>query len=221
MYSEEYFFTTLHSNIFLYLTVKKVMSKINKQNYYEDDPFWLENPRILIEKPAEFYPLDSMMTNEKLNSYVRLTFYIGVTLSLYNNDVFYSSVLFIALFLTLAMYRHSKNSTEKELFSLKPRRKPTKDNPFMNFNPITAVDDPSEYEKEAADITNEDVAEEANTFLQGEHLTATENVFGNQFLERQFITNPGTGPCSDLDQFKDWLYGDMRSCKSDPYDCQE
>ena len=94
---------------------------------------------------------------------------------------------------------------------------PSDQNPFMNLlvneygtNRPPACD--TDYDEEI----QKDIDQKFNINLYKD----VSEVFGNINSQRQFYTNPVTTSIPDPNgDFKNWLYGNMASCKDDRYDC--
>ena len=95
---------------------------------------------------------------------------------------------------------------------------PTANNPFMNvlateFGESKPPACDTEYD---ADI-QKDIDEKFNLGLYKD----VSDLYGKNNSQRNFYTNPNTSDIPDIDgTFKNWLYGNMSSCKDDRYDCQ-
>ena len=114
------------------------------------DKFWLDNFNILFRKDRlnEFFPNELMTTNEKLNSLVRLSFYVSTVLFIYNRNSQYFYISIIGLIATYFIYKNNYkhkilDNEIREVFKKNVQMKhskviptkviPTKDNPFMNI----------------------------------------------------------------------------------------
>ena len=117
-----------------------------------NEPIWSEDISILLQadKLIEFVPTDNMSFNQKLNSVVRFALYLTIILYLYNFNYLNLYILIGAMLSTYFIYsfRDSKNKKiesinnydsasnyrrKHKIKNPKTCRKPTKDNPFMNW----------------------------------------------------------------------------------------
>lgn len=171
------------------------------------DSIWYDNPSILTKHLTEFFPSHDMTHNERLNSFVRLSFYISIVLSFYHKKQIYMYIFIGAMILTLYIGKNSiENFTE---INKKKCRVPTIDNPFMNvtmedylntdtngniIDPGIVCEDLSYYKK--------DIDEKFNNNLYND----VDDLFGKNNSQRQFYT-ARTELIPDIDgNFKNWLY---------------
>lgn len=91
---------------------KKTFSNSNKKNVY-----WFQDLGILtdIDKLSEFLPNTNMSYPEKINSLVRLSWYIGLILAVVNTNYLYLYIPVITMFVTFIVYCF-REDTQKELF---------------------------------------------------------------------------------------------------------
>jgi len=92
------------------------MMKIKKHldNYYKHDDIWYENPEILIQqdKIIQFFPMDYMSYNEKINSLVRLAIVVALILTFLKKDYRYLYIILITLIVTY--YFHNTINKDKK-----------------------------------------------------------------------------------------------------------
>jgi len=95
---------------------------------------------------------------------------------------------------------------------------PTDQNPFMNVLVSEyGTDRPPACDTDYDEDIQKDIEEKFNINL----FKDVSELFGKNNSQRQFYTNPVTTNIPDPDgDFKNWLYGNMASCKDDRYDCQ-
>ena len=81
---------------------------------YNDDDIWYESPEILYEKDKliQFFPMDFMTYNEKINALVRMAIYVSIILTLIKKDYRYLYIILIALGVTY--YFHNTVLSERE-----------------------------------------------------------------------------------------------------------
>ena len=67
-----------------------------------DDDIWYESPEILYEKDklTQFFPMDYMTYNEKINALVRMAIYVSLILTFLKKDYRYLYIILIALGVT-------------------------------------------------------------------------------------------------------------------------
>ena len=97
------------------------MMKIKKHldNYYKHDDIWYENPEILIEKEKiiQFFPMDYMTYNEKINSLVRVAIVVALILTLLKKDYRYLNIILITLIVTY-YFHNTINNGKKDKYDV-------------------------------------------------------------------------------------------------------
>lgn len=86
-------------------TVKSIKAAtINKKS----DPIWVEDYQILFKtnRLNEFFPTKTQTNSERLNSIVRLGFYVSVLLCIYHSSLKYSSIFVFILIFTFIINKH-------------------------------------------------------------------------------------------------------------------
>lgn len=72
------------------------------------DPIWIDNFQILFQtnRLNEFFPTKKQSDEERLNSILRLAFYVSILLCIYHSSIKYSSIFVFILIFTLIIYKH-------------------------------------------------------------------------------------------------------------------
>ena len=189
------------------------------------DPFWFKLPEILYNKDrlTEFFPVETMTNNEKLNAILRLSIYISLILVIYKKKMNYILIaLFVAL-VTLYVFKYNnvQDVQEKdEGFPIVDCQVPTDDNPFMN----TLVTDVGIYKprKEACLIENvqKDLDKKFNKGLYKD----VADLYDKNNSQNRFYTMANTNEYGikhgDSVKFANWLYNTASStCKEDTGNC--
>lgn len=197
-----------------------------KQKISNDvDPFWFNHYQILFNKDrlTEFFPVESMTNNEKLNSIVRLSIYGSLVLVLYHKNL---NVLLIPLFVALVtLYIFKFNNVQKEEekvegFEVPTCTMPTKDNPFMN----TLLTDVGIYKERKEACLVEDVAEEIEDHFNKGLYKDVNDLYNKNNSQNRFFTMPNTNEFGikngDSVKFANWLYNlGSATCKEDTGQC--
>ena len=180
---------------------------------------WYKSPQVLIDDYAAFFPTDAMNETEKLNALVRLAIYVAIVLVLYTKQFYPLYIPFFAMVFS-AFVLSSETSGKKKLRIAKSQSTP--DNPFMNKLISDYVENP---DKPEAPTYHED-SEEARLIKQEieenffkNMYTDANDVFNTQHSRRQFYTMPSTSLANNQKEFAEACFGNMRSCKSDRFDC--
>lgn len=190
------------------------------------DPFWFNEPKILFDKNriSEFFPVNSMTHNEKMNAIMRMSIYLAVIFMLYNKSIkIFMAPLFIAL-VTLYIYRMNdvqKKSEKVEGFVEEETcQGPTADNPFMN----TLVTDVGQYKERKEACLIEDKIEEVEKHFNKGLFKDVGDLWEKGNSQRQFFTMPNTTEYGikhgDTNKFANWLFNTGNpTCKEDTNAC--
>ena len=177
--------------------------------------FWSKDPSVLLNDLASFYPTSIQSRAEKLNSLVRLSFYISIILSIYHSNPKFMYILIFILLITLLIYTET-NTTENFTESC---TRPSIANPLMNFTMGEFLNTTSE-----GDIIDRNpscsnsipkIKQEIDESFNNNLYKDVGDLFGKNNSQRQFYTMPNTNLVNDRDSFSNWLYGnkDDTTCK--------
>lgn len=199
-------------------------SLLKNPSSISNDPFWANDIKILFNfnRLTEFFPTKDMTINEILNSIVRMSLYISVTLLIYTCNSNYIYLFLLSLLFTYLIWNHSTLETTEELL-LQPKDtivkkktivEPTVDNPFMNVNH-------NEYGKssnrESLNKLNHYVNPKLNNLISKKYeynlYRDSDDIFHRNANERQFYTMPVTTIPNEQDKFANWLYKAPPTCK--------
>jgi hypothetical protein len=205
-------------------------------------PFWFENPNVLLNTKylTEFYPVDSMTTNQKLNAISRTIIIVTILLFLFSRRL---RILIIGVITLVAiyMYHYSLNKPVKkesfhpaldvlddynaDLSITNTFDNPESSNPFSN---VLVTDYDYNPEKKPAPPAfnrniNNDILEQAKKMVVEQNPgqpNIADKLFmdlGEQFefeqsLQPFYSTASSTIP-NDQSGFADFCYGSMVSCK--------
>lgn len=203
------------------------MNNLNKE---VSDPFWYDNFEILYRKDRliEFFPSWQHSKTEKLNSFVRLAFYISFILMTYKRNYRYIFIVVGVLLFTAMIYNKQQEKQEKEQHNEKEEfsdldcTKPTLDNPFMNATMkdyLNIRDGKTVDRPPACNINDPLVKKQVDTMFNNNLYRDIDDVFGKMNSQRQFFTMPYTTIPNDRDSFQNWLYRSPQTCKEDNSYC--
>jgi hypothetical protein len=205
-------------------------------------PFWAQDPSILFRENAlaNFFPSGKLTITENLNAVVRLTFYLGIILSLYSRSAFYLWIPVCGLIITYLIFHFYPNKQElfkdaacapcspENLLEKKRRThhqldreiarqcvRPTVDNPFMNFNYITDSYHRPPGCRAWIDNTNQtrEVKKEVKDSFNYNLYRDVGDLYGKRNSQREFFTMPWTTWPNDQTSFAKWLYQTGPTCK--------
>jgi hypothetical protein len=204
-------------------------------------PFWFENPNIIFNSKyiTEFYPIESMTTNQKLNAITRTVLIAIIIMFLFTKKL---RVLLIGIITIVSIYLYHNSLTKKEGFhfdtpalevlndydavvSPKTFDTPEASNPFSNvmipdydYNPQKKPAPPSFNQN-----VNKEILEKAKQMVVEQNPgqpNIADKLFtdlGEQFVFEQslqpFYTTASSTIPNDQGGFADFCYGSMVSCK--------
>lgn len=179
-----------------------------------EERVWFENVRDLFNYPKRFWPTRDMTLASQVNALVRAILYSTLVIYAYNRSD--RVLLFGMALITLASLGYNGSPFPRSLASLAPTRcrKPTAQNPFMNVLV-------NEYGSESVDPPCDfrDVQDEARKHFNKGLFRNIEDVYEKQNSQREFIPMPNGGLPPDSKEFANFLYGNMRNCKTFASDC--
>jgi len=194
-----------------------------------ESTFWLKNPSILLDKNeiTEIWPAPSFLLERKLNAMTRLIIILSFLGYFFTKSINILLTSGITLVMLVVIYKTQKKQIF-EAFATKETNKekitsiinekcqtPTKNNPLMNVLPTDYTDNAKR--KPAAPSYNENIEQEINEKVKanldpklfrglGDNLTF-------QHSMRTFNAQPATTIPNDQKSFREFLYGNMKSCK--------
>ena len=193
------------------------------------DPFWTEDPTILIkkEKLMDLWPMKNMSSNEKCNAITRLIAILTVigVITTRSAKLFATGLITIGVIVFLCKSKKKKVEAFTNLKDLAPNNHlPTTMNPMMNVLLTEYHDNPKRkkalpaYEAAVEKDINETVKNMVKTIHKKDGID--EKLFKDlgdnyQFDQsmRQFFTTANTTIPNDQKGFAEFCYGDMVSCK--------
>lgn len=175
-----------------------------------NDPAWYVDPRVLANRPLEFFPARGMTPAERLNSMVRFVAYACIGIAIYRNDphsLVIGAVIIVVISTLMGMGTRSKGQGPKWTRGIAERAActvPTPDNPFAN---VLA----SEYmssKPAACRVTTASINASQAYFDRG-LIREISDVYKNRASDRQFVTMPATGDNGTPDTlaFRNYLFG--------------
>ena len=204
--------------------------------------FWLNDPSILLQIHSlhDFWPEESMSKNEKFNAITRLLLLIILFFYISNRSIKFVCIGLTTLVMITIVYYIQEKDTETftnldTCNSSTKLQKPTTENPMANVLLPEIKDDPerpaaaftygnastTKVEESVKDMTckvsfkDEDADEMKRKLFS--------NVGDQYNLDRsliQFYTTSSTDIPNDRENYQQWLYGNMPSCKDqDPIAC--
>ena len=199
-----------------------------------NDPFWLEDYKILFykERLTDFFPIKSMTVVEKLNSIFRMSIYLSIILYLLTNNYLYLYIMIIIGAFTIFIYKTQKDNMEL-YFNSDPNDTendiqrtiidentitvtPTVENPFMNINLIT---DNKLKEKAPPSWNNEKVQEKIEDKFNFNLYRDVGDLYGKSNSQREYYTMPSTTIPNEQTSFAKWLYATGPTCKEKSIYC--
>jgi len=206
----------------------------------ENDKFWFSDVTIIFHKDrlTEFFPSKEHTLEEKLNSLVRLSFYLSLMLYAYKMEPSYLFICILTCIGTIFIYNTTKEKEQivneqienvQENLTVDPEETdvvctpPTLNNPFMNatMNDYLNVDRYNNIidRPEACDPNDPKIKEEIDRHFGNNLFTDVDDLFGKMNSQRQFYTMPSTTIPNKQEDFAKWLYLNPKTCKEDQDYC--
>lgn len=194
-----------------------------------NNKLWLEDPKILINNPLDFFPSSLNTDIENINSLIRLSFYISSILYFYHKKSEYFYIFIITIILTYMYYtsfiEEDENFHPIEHFQQEIKQdtkqedcvEPTLSNPFMNVLYTDYIDNPNR--PPACDQSNFEINEKIDNYFYNNLFRNTNDLYGKMNSERQFYTTPITTIPNDQESFMNWCYKTGPICKEDTSKC--
>ena len=165
-------------------------------------------------------PSYDMNFKEKLITLAKLILFISLILSLIFRTI---SFILFGLILILFLYyiylynqeskkkiREELNINNRDIINNSYCVKPSKDNPFMNPNIITNINN---YDIKACNIDNVKIKNQMNNYFKTPVYKDVVDIYEKKFSDRQFYTMPSTTIPNDQEAFSKWLYSRQKTCK--------
>jgi hypothetical protein len=212
---------------------------INVEEKSENIPFWAENPNVLFQPTyiLEFFPVEEMTYNQKLNAISRTILILAIVgfLISRNPSILLVTLVTLGAIVLLQRYQNQKesfaNNTVKDYLNETGRvnynvfDKSTPGNPFSNvlipdydYHPNKKPAPPSYNDNTAADILKQ--AKKAVVQANPDQPDIADKLFhdlGDELVFEQsmrpFLSNPATTIPNDQEAFSNFCYGSMVSCK--------
>ncbi len=211
----------------------------NIQNKMTDDgskgdPIWIDDYTQLfrVDRLVDFIPKVDMPYSERINAIVRLSFYIGIILTLLHNNYLYLYVPIVVLVATYGIYHFQSNDIKENYQSVPTSLEKTNeyqlfnrygnstnqkvqcvpstvDNPFMN--PLPADD--RTRGPACKMVNNQDVANVVEANFNNNLYKDVNDVYSRRHSERQYYTVPSSTFANEQGRFAQWLYGGPPTCK--------
>lgn len=205
------------------------------------DKYWFEDLNILLDtnRLDEFYPTSKMTYNQKVNSLVRGSIYIGLLLAIIKRNYLFIYIPLITMLLTVILnyYRQINKESERKLNELNnklnsnlPINNNSVDNKlnkeinekFSNRtcqepareNPfMNAMPFDERTRSEACSPLNNDNSSKIETLFNKNLFREVGDIFNKQNGQREFYTMPSTTYPNRREQLGQWLYGTPKTCK--------
>ena len=186
---------------------------------------WFNNPKILLKNLDEFFPDKSFNYNQKINSVVRFAIYFSILIIVldYNVNYLYFALLIILISFYLGTNFKNNNQeyfNEKEIIAKGYNcRKPTSDNPFMNFRLGDLLEGSTKVNEMTEASLYDDVKDEMRSEFRKDLYTDTSDLWGKYISDRNFYSMPNTEIVNKQQEFAEWCYGGHGKCKETGNDC--
>lgn len=215
---------------------------ITYKNNIDQDPFWLENPRILLrrDKLTEFYPEHSLSINEQLNAITRFIIYFGLILFILSGQLSSLFLILIGILMVIFISQHGKHflSKSRETFISNYRndnqlpcdypiditsngkvyQPPTPNNPLMNVLMSDYMSNPNR--PPAGNLDDPQIRQQVDNLLQNNLPVDGDDVWNKRNGQREFMTQPNTQIPNDQGGFARWCFNTSNHSCRENYICK-
>ena len=199
------------------------------------EKIWYENLNVIIDrdKLIKYIPLNKYSQNEKLNSIVRFTLYLGILLTIITFNLNYMIIFVIGLLLTYFIDKTNENVIEKKMKKevenydnikkdkdykkrninipehLEKCVLPTNNNPFMNY----MLTDKRNRKKACRTFNNKKIRKLVDDKFSKGLYKDINSIYNNENSQREYYTMPNTEVVNRQTEFANWLYKVPKTCK--------
>jgi len=224
---------------------------LNKIVIEKNDVFWFQNPKILFSNNrwVEFFPSPQLTLYEKLNSLVRLSFYISLVLLIFYKNYLYLYIPIFTMIFTYLIYRNNSGNQvvegmkspglfQSELAAGDPeiqdmRLKLQSDDskqlaiegnctlPTITnpFMNINQITDQRNKPHACKYYDNEEVAKKVERDFNYNLYRDVSDLYSKKNSQREYYTMPSTTIPNDQTSFARWCYLNPPTCKEDSVRC--
>jgi len=213
------------------------------------DDFWYDKPSILWDpnRFIEFFPNPDLSLAEKLNSLVRLSFYLSIVLMIFFGNYLYIYIPIVVLAFTFLIHKNYKPPEKKNLqdyksyFNNDDKLKGVEGDPSQlettleNFklssdectkpsigNPfmnINLITDKRDKPAACPYYDDEKVAADVEKDFEFNLYRDVSDLYNKRNSQRQYYTTPSTTIPNEQTAFAKWLYLSPPTCKEDTIRC--
>lgn len=186
-----------------------------------NNKLWVKNPGILFTDLNQFFPTNNLSNVEKINSLVRLSIYYSIILLIFKMDTkwFAIPIVLTTISFLLAYSDHLESFLPEKVYKINDSecKRPTHDNPFMNYTVGDLLDQDTNPIQEACPL--DEIRDEQLKEFRAEMVPDPADLWGRFISDRNFYTMPNSKIVNDQKEFAEWLYGDSGLCKSEGKQC--
>ena len=177
------------------------------------DNFWINNPKIIIDKYQEIIPNNKMTINTFYNTITRCLLYlIIISYLLFKNIIFIIILIIIIIYIIMLNYNNNKINKINNINNEVECRNSTVNNPMANPYVVG-----SKLNIKACKNLDSLKVLDNLRFNVYEDSNRPQNI---KILERSYYTLPVTDYPNDINSFIDELYKtSKKSCKKDAENC--
>ena len=174
--------------------------------------FWVNDLNVLFDKTqiVYFWPLPNMTSNEKLNAITRFVILASILTAIYYKKTM-PLYLGLAIIVCISIFGQQAIKEAFSLYSEKPCKTPTYNNPFMNVS-VADYDKPQDT-SQACKYNDKITQDATNEFNKG-LFQDVNDIFNKQNSQRQFYTMPVNSVPNNQGDFANWCYRKDKVCKA-------
>lgn len=176
---------------------------------------WYRNPKVLLDKPDEFFPSKNLNRTQKINSLARFAIYYSAIILITKQDTKWLSVGVIIILISAFLGTSEQFVSDDKTLSPNNCQKPTKENPFMNFTLGDHLEKPDRLRACKYDDVKNEMRKEFRSHLYSD----SSDMWGKYISDRNYYTMPNTEIVNDQTGFALWCFGNSGECKTTGNNC--
>lgn len=176
---------------------------------------WYNNPKVLLDKPEDFFPSKNLNRIQKINSLARFSIYYSILILILNHNSKWLSIGIIIMLISIFLGTSESFISIDKTLNPNECQKPTKNNPFMNYTINDLLTNPDRPISCKYDDVKDTMRKEFRTHLY----TDTNDIWGKFISDRNYYTMPNTQIVNDQTGFALWCFGNSGECKSFGTNC--
>jgi hypothetical protein len=189
------------------------------------ESIWYQQPAILLSKNKYhiFFPTLEMSFNEKLNACMRFSIYLCLLLSVIHDS--FQPIIFVLIvaIITFMSKQFMDINNFQNIHSMKPKKQPTQNNPFMNTLVSDLNKKPSHQSLLYSETNDPDTKKQTELHFNHNLYKKVDDIYNKQNSQNRFFTMPISEfgiAHGDTVKFANWCHNNQAPiCKENSRHC--